>query len=372
MTAFSTRRQFLTGGLAGAGVLLLAGCSTTSTTQPINSSSVTPPPAPPGGETAIAAETFAYLQCLTNGKWSGPASGGNIDQRFISDLTSRVAGEASPQYVKFTTNCNKPGHEVPAEGSPELAAARALASAGIKLGVAINSLEGISGAVECLPSATPGKGKNVDGNDQSRCLRTVDDVIHQAASIKTASDNAGGLYDWMFLDFAWGRTPAGKDGLNDLQEIIDGITRAGWAHIMINATGFSTKDLQFLPERTWGMARHFTLFERRNLDSAIAQSSTGLEEADEDFIRYVQTQRNGAKIVLKLEHPHDVGLFGKLPTNIQDALLTKWATNSKTGGWQQLYPIYTTKTGSKSGPVPAYDAASVGTLTVQRRLLAQN
>ena len=155
---------------------------------------------------------------LNKGSWTGPVdAAGRPSFDLIDAVLTRRAGAALPRYLRVTSAAPD-GDNVPAAGSDELRALQRLTGAGIRLGVAIGTAPG---------------GRPVSAGD----------VIRHATEVRAASEKLGGLYDWIFLDQAVEHTPAGSSGLDDLQQIVDRVAAAGWPRIMINASGFTPKDL---------------------------------------------------------------------------------------------------------------------------------
>ena len=363
--ASQSRRSFL----AGAGALVtatLAGCGSSASAQsragsnPAESpagSGATPDgsPAASGGTAAasdpvLAPHRVGYFDVLSDGRWTGPRDAGNTpDLSVVTALTATVAGSAVPMFLRMTA-ASTAGDQVPAAGSAELAAARSLIGAGVRLGVAID----ISPA---------------DGDQKS-----ADTVIAHARQVRAASESSGGIFDWIFLDKAYARTPAGGDGVDDLQEVIDAVTGAGWPRIMINATGFNPRDFSQLPQRTWGMARHFALLDgdyQAAVAKAVQTQSGAIESGDVQFVDYVNQNRGGSTAILKLEVPSQSQRFRKLSSTDQMTLLRLWAQSGPADGYRTIYPLFLPGVDPLGSQATMYDSLTAGTLQLQRSLMAQ-
>jgi hypothetical protein len=307
---------------------------------------------------------------LYNGRWIGPkTSSGAIDDSIINEIVAIRAGTVRPKYLRLT-NVDAGAKAVPAADSQEMALVKKLLDADIRLGVAIGALHGGTDDTDCVPTTGSGKGKKAD-----KCVLTPADVIAKAAELKKDSDAAGGIFDWIFLDFAWTRTPASHYGLDDLQEIVDGMAKAGWDRIMINGTGFGEPNFQYIPERTWAVARHFHLFESSSWKDTVSQVAAGhtdpLQSSDKDFASYVTAHRAGTIPVMKLEVPTQAQQFRTVSQASQLSLLTDWARECEPIKARMIYPLYIDGTKPISNQANQYDSLKVGTFWQQRELMYQ-
>ena len=338
-----SRRQFTLSGAAAAAVVLTGygaqRASAAAVPDPVTRSTA----ATRFTGAAAAPSRIAYCMLLNQGRWTGPVTrSGQPALHLIDEILKKSAGDAIPAYMRMTS-APASGTEVPAKGTVELQVLQRLAGAGIKLGVAVD---------------TYGNG------------RSTKSVIHQAKQIFAASGDSGGVYDWIFLDHACDRTPAGHEGLNDLQDIVDGVAAAGWSRIMINATGFGPSDLTYLPERTWGMAKHYDLFDGnwRAAVQKVVQTHTGeVTSGDRGFIDYVNENRPGSAAILKLEVSSESLRFRQLSLSDQTTLLQLWAQQGPRLGFHNIYPLFI----PNGNPADGYDSLTVGTFWEQRSLMQQ-
>lgn len=353
---FSRRHLFEAGGtLAVASVL-----------PGIHNHPMTPASAEPGIPMQPAMHNVAYCTILNDGKWIGPRNAdGTADLTVVDDIIQRSRGADLPSYVRVTEASYVLGTETPAADSDGDRAIRKLVEAGIGVGVAINVLR----------KSKPASGCPVGWDDPvipERCVRTVEDNIAQAKMIREA---AGALYDWIFLDFAWGRTPVGVYGLDDLQQVIDGIAAAGWDRIMINATGFPPDGFDQIPQRLWGSARHFGLLNEDDWQGAVADAIAGRRRAitdeDEAFADFITHFRPDSHAVLKLEIPTQIQKLRQLSTDDQNRLLTLWARAQQPDQLKMIYPLFTHGDHPLGNQARQYDSRVSGTFWTQRQLMLQ-
>lgn len=351
------RRQFTLSGMAALG-LTMAGCKVSDSRTPLpsgkNSLSPSGPAAPTPSHPASPSPAdgtparLAYSMMFSSGRWTGPRDrAGNPDLSIIDDILTAKAGYAIPQYLRMTSAASS-GSGVPAAGSTELKAAQKLVAGGIKLGIAINT-------------------------DPERTGRSADAVLAQVKQIRTASERAGHIYSWIFLDMAVHRTPAGGSGVNDLQQVVDGVIAAGWPKVIINATGFTPKNYQALPLRTWGMAKAFGAMSAANFQTTAASVATdpavALQTGDTQFADYVNQNREGSTAILKLEVPSQSQRFRTFSRTDQTTLLTLWAQGGAQHGYQPIYPIFLPGVNPNGNQATMYDSVTAGTFWDQRALM---
>jgi len=291
---------------------------------------------------------LAYGMMLSSGRWTGPRDqGGEPDLSIIDDILTEKAGYAMPQYLRFTSAASS-GSGVPADGSIELKAAQKLVAGGVQLGIAIDT----------YPRGTG---------------RSIDSVLSQVNEIRTASEHAGHVYSWIFLDMAVHRTPTGGHGLDDLQQVVDGVIAAGWPKVIINATGFTPRNYQYLPQRTWGMAKAFGIMSAKNVQTAAGAVTTdpavALQPGDIQFADYVNQHRPGSAAILKLEVPSQSQRFRTLSKAEQDALLELWAQGGAQHGYRPIYPIFLPGVDPNGSQATMYDSVTAGTFWDQRALM---
>lgn len=337
---------------AAAVALSMTGCKAPSRRPlpagaPSASASPVPSSSPSSAVDAMPAR-LAYGMMLSSGRWTGPRDqAGNPDLSIIDDILTEKAGYATPQYLRFTSAASS-GSGVPADGSIELRAAQKLVAGGVRLGIAIDT----------YPNGTG---------------RSVDSVLSQVEQIRTASDHAGHLYSWIFLDMAVHRTPAGGHGLNDLQQVVDGVTAAGWPKVIINATGFTPKNYQYLPQRTWGMAKAFGIMTAKNVptaaDAVTTDPALALQPGDIQFADYVNHQRQGCTAILKLEVSSQSQRFRTLSKADQTTLLQLWAQGGAQHGYRPIYPIFLPGVDPNGNQASMYDSVTAGTFWDQRALM---
>jgi hypothetical protein len=346
-----SRREFLIGGTLAAAIGV-AGCGSarSSTARPPSSPDGTPPgTASPGRDSsADRPSRVAYLMLFDKGVWNGPRNAdGSPSLSVIDDLVAPRSGQAVPRYVRLGNS----GDEAGAAGSlsaEELSVMTQLKKAGIKLGTAINTL-------------APAKQKTGTSGAQPPA---AEDLINLGHQIRQVSAAHGGLYDWIFLDHASELTPAGGRDVNDLQQVVDGLSEAGWSRVMINATTFNENHFADLPQRTWAMARAFGVMSRDYQTEgpkavASASVSAAVTSGDEAFVNYVHTNRPGSAALLKLEVPGQIQRFRQLSVSDQTTLLRMWAQAGAGKDFRIIYPLYTSD----------YDSAAIGTLAEQRQLM---
>lgn len=354
-----TRRQMLR---AGGGAALVVGAAVAG--QPLARAATTPVAAANPGARFGDLYDVGWCTILNDGNWIGPRNAdGSIDRSLIDDIIEKAKGYARPKYLRVTEASYVVGTEVPAEGTEEYAILRELVDAGIKVGVAINILR----------KPEPQQGCDVGWDDPvvaGRCVRTAEDSIAQAKAIKAA---AGDIYDWIFLDFAWGRTPAGVYGLNDLQQVVDGIHDAGWSRIMINATGFATDQLTYLPQRVWGIAKHFQLLLgddwQENVEKVVTGQAPALESEDLEYIDFINRYRPESYSVLKFEIPTQIQEFRQLSSADQNTLLKLWAAAQEEYDYTMIYPLFVHGDMPLGNQARQYDSRVAGTFWPQRELM---
>lgn len=340
-----SRRQFGQFTLSGAAAaaVVLTGYGAQRASASVVSAPAARAAAAARPATVAAPSRIAYCMLLNQGQWTGPVTkSGQPALHLIDEILKKSAGYAVPTYMRMTSAPSS-GTGVPAKGTVGLQVLQQLAGGGIKLGVAID---------------TYGNG------------RSANSVITQAKKVLAASENVGGVYDWIFLDHASDRTPAGHEGLNDLQDIVDGVAAAGWSRIMINATGFGPSTWSYLPERTWGMAKHYDLFDGnwRAAVQQVVKTKTGeVTSGDKAFIDYVTENRAGSAPILKLEVSSESLRFRQLSVSDQTTLLELWAQQGPQLGFHNIYPIFI----PNGNPADVYDSLTVGTFWEQRSLMQQ-
>lgn len=350
-----TRRQVLR---AGGGVALAASAAVAAG-HPLAAAATT------GHRTKFGdLYDIGWCTILNDGKWIGPRNAdGSIDRSLIDDIVQKAKGYARPKFLRVTEASYVVGTEIPAVGTEEYDILRELVDAGVKVGVAINVLRKPEPQQGCDPGWD-------DPVVAGRCVRTAEDSIGQAHTIKAA---AGDIYDWIFLDFAWGRTPAGVYGLNDLQQIVDGIHDAGWPRIMINATGFDTDQLTYLPRRVWGIAKHFQLLYGDDWQTNVAQvidgNASAIETEDLEFTDFIAKYRPESYPILKFEIPTQIQEFKQLSAADQNTLLALWAQAQQTDRYTMIYPLFVHGDMPLGNQARQYDSRSVGTFWPQRRLM---
>ncbi|MGW7529996.1 hypothetical protein [Streptomyces sp. NPDC054783] len=306
----------------------------------------------------------AYCMVLREGQWIGPRNqDGSLDRTIVDEILEKRSGSAQPLFLRVTEAGSAIGKDVPHASSNEYRVMRELIAVGVKLGVAVNVLHGAHPSHGCVVGTD-------DRHKRDGCLRTVDDILAQAKKIK---ENGGDFYDWIFLDFAWARTPAGSYGLNDLQRVVDGLLDLGWARIMINATGFGTKRFADIPKRTWGIARHFELLAdskwQENVGKAVKGHGDALLPADLQFVDFVRSQRPESCAVLKLEIHNEVDEFLQLSSTDQNRLLQLWAAGGASRGYRMIYPLFVGVDHPANVQKGQYDSRVAGTFWPQRELM---
>jgi hypothetical protein len=158
----------------------------------------------------------------------------------------------------------------------------------------------------------------------------VSDLIATGAALEQT-----GLYHWLFVDGALTRT--------DIQQIIDGLTQAGWDKIMVNDTLFGTPNqVADPPSGVWGHAKLF---------DGIDPSGPAITPHDDAFIQYIHQHFPQSIALLKLEIDSEVEKFKALPTATQIQLLTSWSQAQSSHGFTMIYPLFTT----------TYDSEAAGT-----------
>jgi hypothetical protein len=334
---------------AAALALTVTGCKAPDRrTSPAGAASLPVPSSSPSYPVAATPTRLAYGMMLSSGRWTGPRDqAGEPDLSIIDDILTEKAGYATPQYLRFTSAASS-GSGVPADGSIELKAAHKLVAGGVQLGIAIDT----------YPKGTG---------------RSIDSVLDQVKQIRAASEHAGHVYSWIFLDMAVHRTPAGGYGLNDLQQVVDGVIAAGWPKVIINATGFSPKNYQYLPQRTWGMAKAFGVMTAKNVQTAVgavtADPALALQPGDIQFADYVNQHRQGSTAILKLEVPSQSQRFRTLSKADQTTLLQLWAQGGAQHDYRPIYPIFLPGVDPNGNQETMYDSVAAGTFWDQRALM---
>jgi hypothetical protein len=326
--------------------LTLTGCTASKLTTSAPGGNTLP--APSGSAADGTPARLAYGMMLSSGRWTGPRDrAGNPDLSIIDDILTEKAGYAVPQYMRLTSAAAS-GSSVPAAGSVELHAVQKLVSGGVQLGVAIDT----------YPDGTG---------------RSADSVLTQVQQIRAASERAGRLYSWIFLDKAVHRTPAGGHGLNDLQQVVDGVIAAGWSKVIINATGFTPKNFEDLPLRTWGMAKAFGVMSAKNVQATVGSVTTdptvALQPGDIQFADYVNRNREGSTAILKLEVSSQSQRFRTLSQAQQTTLLELWAQGGVAHGYRPIYPIFLPGVDPNGNQATMYDSVTAGTFWDQRALM---
>ena len=160
--------------------------------------------------------------------------------------------------------------------------------------------------------------------------------------------------------------------MNDLQQIVDQVAAAGWPRIMINASGFTAKTFQYLPQRTWAMARHFGLMStdyRSEVQQAVSSGQGALVKGDDQFISWVAGNRAGSTAILKLEVSSQSSRFRLLSVTDQNRLLTLWARNGPTQHYRTIYPLFIPGPAQNGSRNEQYNSLTVGTFWQQRELM---
>lgn len=319
---------------------------------------------------------MAYTVFLSKkGEWIGPRKAdGSIDLSIIDDIIEQRRGFARPKFLRMTTasnDCPDPRREpcwtgVPAEGTKEYEALRDLKDAGMKIGVAIN--------VYRKPEPPEGCDEGWDDpTKRNRCIRPVSEVVAHAKEI---NDTDGNLYDYIFLDFAPRRTPAGGAGVDDLQEVVDRVRdEAGWARRMTNATGFSSENRQNTAHGMWGDAKRFEIFRgadwKEKVDRVLSGEWEAIRPEDMRFINFIEDHRPDSYAILKLEVPGQVRRFGQLASHEQEKLLRLWARGQAEYGYKMMYPLFIHGNAAHGDPEREYDSRDEanGTFWMQRVLM---
>jgi hypothetical protein len=256
-----------------------------------------PAPGPDGGTDASDdVGPFAYAISINpDGSWAGTESP-------TTEIAAIIASGA--KYVRFST---------PASGTPTVTQNTYLNQL-IQAGVH-------PGAVIITQNGAP-----------------ANDLIATGTALKQS-----GLYHWLFVDGALTRT--------DIQQIIDGLTQAGWDKIMVNDTLFGTPNqVAPPPSGVWGHAKLF---------DGIDPSGPAITAHDDAFLQYVHQHFPNSIALLKLEIDAEVEKFKALPTATQIQLLTNWSQAQSSHGFTMIYPLFTT----------TYDSSDAGTYATMVNLM---
>ena len=239
---------------------------------------------------------FAYaISVNPDGSWAG-----------IEDPATEIAAiiASGAKYVRFST---------PASGTPMVTQTTYLTQL-IQAGVH-------PGAVIITQNGTP-----------------ANDLIATGTALK-----ASGLYHWLFVDGALTRT--------DIQQIINGLTQAGWDKIMVNDTLFGTPNqVAPPPSGVWGHAKLF---------DGIDPTGPAITAHDDAFIQYIHQNFPSSVALLKLEIDAEVEKFKAMPTATQIQLLTNWSQAQSSHGFKMIYPLFTT----------TYDSQDAGTYATMVNLM---